>query len=55
LFRSEFEYSLSVAKGITDGVLEKRHVTLEIKEEKLKRIVSELERLQVAYRVEEEL
>ena len=43
--RAEFGYSLSEAKGMTDGLLEHRLVTFEIAEDQLKRVVLELEEL----------
>jgi hypothetical protein len=51
--RAEFGYSLTEAKGMTDGLLEGRSVVFEIAGDQLERVVSELDELRADYRVEE--
>jgi hypothetical protein len=49
--RKEFGYSLSVAKDITDGILEEKAVTLEMEENGVQRIAVELEKLRASFSV----
>jgi len=54
LLRNEFGYSLSEAKGITDGVLEKKSVTLEMEDYRLQGTASKLEKLRASFDVDAE-
>jgi ribosomal protein L7/L12 len=51
--RSEFNSSLSEAKGMTDNLLEGRTITFEISEDDSSRIVKDLDKLLADFRVEE--
>jgi hypothetical protein len=52
--RAEFGYSLTVAKGFTDRLLEHEPVAIDIEEDRLEGIVSKLEELRAEFRLDHE-
>jgi hypothetical protein len=54
LLRYELGYRLSVAKGLTDGLLEGQPVILEVDDSKLEQVISELEGLRATFHMDEE-
>ncbi len=48
----EFRYLLSVAKNITDGILEEKAVTLQIEEDRVQVVALKLEDLRASFNVD---